>query len=116
MTIVYRLLCMEELIPMINNKIDVRVYPINDPKTNTKAFASVAIDDLIVIRGIRIVEGKKGLFVTMPQSQDKDKNYRDIAFPICGELRKAINQSVLDLYDSEAIIPPDEEREVPETR
>ena len=101
---------------MINNKIDVRVYPIPDPQSNTKAFASVAIDDLIVIRGIRIVEGKKGLFVTMPQSQDKDKNYRDIAFPICGELRKAINKSVLELYDSEAITPPDEAMEVPEMR
>ena len=99
---------MEEINKM-NNNIDVRVYPIADTKSKLKAFASVAIDNLVVIRGIRVVEGKKGLFVTMPQSQDKDKKYRDIAFPICGELRKAINKTVLDLFNSDAIPQPVDE-------
>ncbi|MCL2775744.1 MAG: SpoVG family protein, partial [Oscillospiraceae bacterium] len=44
------------------------------------------------------VNGEKGLFVTMPQSKDKDGNYHDIAFPINGELRKEINKVVLDEY------------------
>jgi stage V sporulation protein G len=91
---------------MINNKIEARVYPLADPKGNTKAFASVAVDDLIVIRGIRVVEGKNGLFVTMPQSQDKEKNYHDIAFSVSADLRKAINKSVLDLYESDVISAP----------
>jgi stage V sporulation protein G len=79
-------------------KLDVRVYPLNEPQGNTKAFASVSVDDLIAIRGVRVVEGEKGLFVTMPQSQDKDKNYHDVAFPLVGDLRKEINKVVLNEY------------------
>jgi len=99
---------------MNSNKLDVRVYPIIDPKTSIKAHASVAIDDLVVIRGIRVIEGKNGLFVTMPQSQDKNKKFHDIAFPISGDLRKAINKSILDIYESDCIEPPAEPRESPE--
>ena len=32
-----------------------------------KAFADVSVNDVLVIRGVRLVEGKKGLFVSMPQ-------------------------------------------------
>jgi len=79
-------------------KLDVRVYPLNEPQGKTKAFASVAVDDLIAICGVRVVEGEKGLFVTMPQSQDKDKKFHDVAFPLVGDLRKEINKAVLNEY------------------
>lgn len=85
---------------MSDIKLDIRVYPIDEPKGNTKAFASVGIDDLIAIRGIRVVDGEKGLFVTMPQSKDKEGNYHDIAFPLTGELRKEISNAVLDEYEA----------------
>jgi stage V sporulation protein G len=91
---------------MDNIKLDVRVYPIDEPKGNTFAFASVAIEDLAAIRGIRVVNGKNGLFVTMPQSQDNTGLYHDIAFPINGDLRKAINEAVLAEYTRVASIDP----------
>jgi len=81
-------------------KLDIRVYPLNEPKGSTKAFASVSVDDLIAIRGVRIVEGKNGLFTAMPQSQDKNGERHDIAFPLSGELRKAINKAVIDEFKS----------------
>ena len=79
-------------------KLDIKVHPLNDQNNSTKAFASLTVDDLIAIRGIRIIEGSKWLFVTMPQSKDKDGNYHDIAFPVTGDLRKSINKAVLDEY------------------
>lgn len=42
-----------------------------------KAFADVSVNDVLVIRGIRLVEGKKGLFVSMPQEQGKDNKWYD---------------------------------------
>ena len=51
-------------------KLDVRVYPLTDQNNSTKAFASISVEDLIAIKGIRVVDGSKGLFVTMPQSRD----------------------------------------------
>jgi stage V sporulation protein G len=80
--------------------LDVRVYPLDEPKGSTKAFASVGIDELAAIRGIRVVEGDKGLFVTMPQSKDSDGEYHDIAFPINGDLRKEISKAVLKEFDA----------------
>ena len=77
-------------------KLDVRVFPLTDPDNSTKAFASIGIDDLIAIRGIRVVDGSKGLLVTMPQSKDQDGNYHDIAFPLNKELRQEINKAILD--------------------
>jgi stage V sporulation protein G len=83
---------------MSNIKLDVRVYPLDNPQGSTKAFANVGIEDLVAINGIRVVSGEKGDFVAMPQSKDKDGNYHDIAFPINGELRKELNKAVLDKY------------------
>ena len=80
-------------------KLDVRVFPLeNQPENSTKAFASVTVEDLVAIKGIRVVEGSKGHFVTMPQSKDKDGNFHDIAFPVTGDLRKAINKAILDEF------------------
>lgn len=94
---------------MSDIKLDVRVYPIDEPKGNTVAFASVAIDDLAAIRGVRVVDSdKKGLFVTMPQSKDKGGDYHDIAFPLNGDLRKAISESVLSEYERTASLNPEQ--------
>jgi stage V sporulation protein G len=83
---------------MSNIKLDVRVYPLDNPQGTTKAFANVGIEDLVAINGIRVVSGEKGDFVAMPQSKDKNGEYHDIAFPINGELRKEMNKAVLDKY------------------
>jgi len=93
---------------MTNNSLDIRVYPIDEPKGNTLAFASVAIDDMAAIRGIRVVNSEKGLFVTMPQSQDNTGIYHDIAFPLNGDLRKEINDAVLDEFEKQASLYPDQ--------
>jgi stage V sporulation protein G len=87
---------------MSNVELDVRAYPVNNEQSNTKAFASVSFKvdgaDLVAIHGIRVVDGAKGLFVTMPQSKDKDGEYHDIAFPLNGDLRKELNKAVLNEY------------------
>ena len=79
-------------------KLDVRAYPIAEPKGNTVAFASVTINDMIAINGIRVVEGANGTFAAMPQTKDDKGEYRDIAFPVTKELRQELNKAVLNEY------------------
>jgi len=93
---------------MTNTALDVRVYPIEEPKGNTLAFASINVDDLAAIRGIRIVNGAKGLFVTMPQSQDSTGLYHDIAFPLSGDLRKEMTVALLDEYGRQTSLDPNQ--------
>jgi DNA-binding cell septation regulator SpoVG len=84
--------------------MDVRVYPIKEPKGSTAAFARVTfcVDDEQVnaITGIRVIDGKNGLFVSMPQTQNKDGDYHDIAFPVMKGLRGNINKAIVAEYDN----------------
>ena len=36
-------------------------------KGNVKAIASVSLDGMFVVKGLKVMDGKKGLFVSMPQ-------------------------------------------------
>ena len=78
---------------------DVRVYPLSNKDSNLKAFASVTLDEVICITGIRIVSGSKGLFISMPQSKDNDGDYHDIVFPLSAEAREILSQKIIAAYE-----------------
>lgn len=81
---------------------ETRVFMLGNQDNALKAFASITIDDAVCITGIRIIEGKNGVFMTMPQSKDNEGEYHDVAFPITKEAREAIQDAVLDEYDAAA--------------
>lgn len=87
---------------MDTNNIEARAFPIDEPKGSTLAYASIAVNNIAVIRNLRVVDGKKGRFVSMPQSQDRNGMYHDIAFPLNSELRREITEKVLGEYDEQA--------------
>lgn len=83
---------------------NVSVYTLNDTNSKTVALATVTISDCLVLTGLRIVKGKKGLFVSMPQRKlskpDKNGNeYADIFFPVTHDFREELNNAILDEYD-----------------
>ncbi len=86
-------------LPRINTKIDNLV----DNDTNLRAFASITVGGAVAIHGIRVMDSKKGLFVSMPSYSYEDRNgetqYADYAHPISKEARNAINKMVLDAYE-----------------
>jgi stage V sporulation protein G len=81
-----------------NVKLDVRAYPIAEPKGNVMAYASITINDMFAVNNIRVVNSEKGLFVAMPQTRDKRGDFRDVCFPVTAELRKQISDAVLNEY------------------
>ena len=46
-----------------NIKLDVRAYPIVEPKGSVVAFASVTIDDMFAVNNIRVVNSEKEPFI-----------------------------------------------------
>ena len=83
---------------------NVSVYTMNDSNSKTVALANVTISDCLLLTGLRIVKGKKGMFVSMPQRKlskpDKNGNeYADIFFPVTHDFREELNDAVLDAYD-----------------
>lgn len=69
---------------------------------STKAIASVTLDSWYVVKGLRVVDGKKGLFVSMPQESYMDKGekkYSNIFFPITNAAKMELQDAVLKAYD-----------------
>ena len=81
--------------------IDVRAYPIKEPRGKSVAFASATVNNMIGINGIQVIDGKNGLFVQMPQTKTAEGEYKDIAFPVTKELRLELNKAVLECYAAE---------------
>ncbi|MBL0060014.1 MAG: septation protein SpoVG family protein [bacterium] len=63
-----------------------------------KAFVNITFDDVFVIRGLKIIEGKEGLFVCMPSRKLEDGTYKDIAHPITNEFRRQMETQILDEF------------------
>ena len=83
---------------------NVSIYTLNDSNSKTVALATVTIADCLVLTGLKIVNGKKGMFVSMPQRKlskpDKNGNeYADIFFPVTHDFREELNNAILDEYD-----------------
>ena len=86
---------------------DIAVYPFEAKDNPTVAFVNVTILDKLVLKGIRVVEGRKGLFIAFPQSKRKGKKgkedeYFDIFFPITKEFREELTKAILEAYDKTA--------------
>lgn len=78
-------------------KIDARITTvIGDEKL--KAYASICFDDAFLVKGLKVVNGSRGMFVAMPSRKTKHGEYLDICFPIVKELREKVNNAVLEAY------------------
>ncbi len=78
---------------------EVRITLRREPKL--KAYANVTFDNAFVVRGIKVIEGQKGLFISMPSRKDKNGEYRDIAHPINNDMREKMQKAILDAYENE---------------
>ena len=66
-----------------DKKIDIKVSSItllNKEESKTKAMATLVINDEFAIHGIKVIDGKNGEFVQMPQKRDINGNYSAITF------------------------------------
>ena len=78
---------------------EVRVFPQANKENKLCAFANITFDGCFVVRGLKVLEGVKGLFVVMPSRKVKGDDYRDVAHPITAEFKDYIQQEVLKAYD-----------------
>ncbi|MCK4549460.1 MAG: septation regulator SpoVG [Candidatus Krumholzibacteria bacterium] len=78
---------------------EIRVSLRDDNKL--KAFASITLDDCFVIRGLKIIEGAKGVFVAMPSRKRPDGTYQDVAHPINNETRDWMEELIVKAYEEE---------------
>lgn len=82
--------------------IKVRINSLRNDDTHIKGYASANIAGAFAIHGISIIEGKNGLFMSMPQRSYQDENgekkYSDIFHAVTKEAYDALNGKVMEAY------------------
>lgn len=71
---------------------------------NVKAVASITIADAFAFHGVKVIESKNGIFVSMPQNKytkDGEQKYSDVCHPISSEARAELNSVVLKAYEEQ---------------
>ena len=89
-------------------KSSVKVKKEEREGSRMKGRASVVIDDGLAIHNIRIIEGKKGLFIAMPSTSKEVENedgetvtvHRDTVHPINQEVRTMFEEEILKEYEA----------------
>ena len=72
-----------------------------DGEGTLKAFCDLQVAESFLIKGLMVIEGKNGLFVSMPREQGKDGNWYDTVFPLSKEIRQQVSEVVLGAYERE---------------
>jgi stage V sporulation protein G len=76
---------------------EVKVFPINEDKL--KAFVSIVFDQCFMVNDIKIIQGRDGLFISMPSRKKKNGEFKDVAHPLNNETRRMIEIKVLAEYE-----------------
>lgn len=66
-------------------------------ESKLKAFVDVSIGEYLV-KGLRVIQGQKGLFLGMPGEQGKDGKWYDTFHPLTKEARQDLSEAVLAAY------------------
>ena len=70
-----------------------------DGDGSIKAFCDIIVSNVMLIKGIRILEGRNGLFVRMPSKQSKDGRWYESIKPMSKEIRDALNEIVIKAFN-----------------
>jgi stage V sporulation protein G len=82
-------------------KIEARITPyVSDDAPHLRGLGSLTINDEIAVHNIRVIEGKNGLFTSMPSKTDSKGEYHDIFYPATKEAREAVNRAVILAYNN----------------
>jgi stage V sporulation protein G len=81
---------------MLEFKVE-RMFKLPDAG-NLKAFADVSVNDALVIKGVRVMEGKKGLFISMPQEQGKDSKWYEQVVCKTAKVHEDLSEAVIDYH------------------
>lgn len=78
-----------------NVKITCKTYNGN---SKTKAFIDLELDDTLVIKGLTLVEGKDGLFLSFPSKKGKDGKYYNSVYSLDKEWGKVLQDACIKKY------------------
>ncbi|MCX7632738.1 MAG: SpoVG family protein [Turneriella sp.] len=76
----------------------VQVFPQHDSNKSTLGYAHVTLSDAFVIKNLRLVKGRKGVFLGMPSYRLRNGEYADVFFPVSREARALLTEAVVAAF------------------
>lgn len=83
---------------MLKSNVKITCKPYNS-NSKTKAFIDLELDNTLVIKGLTLVEGKDGLFLSFPSKRGKDGNYYNSVYSLDKEWLKNLQDACVKKYN-----------------
>lgn len=83
---------------MLKSSIKITCRPY-DGNSKTKAFIELCLDETLIIKGMTLVEGSKGLFLSFPSTKGKDGNYYNSVYSLDKEWLKLLQDECVKKYN-----------------
>lgn len=93
---------------MLKSKIKITCRPYDGGKT--KAFIDLCLDKTLVLKGMTLVEGSYGLFLSFPSAKKKDGKYYDLIYSMDKDFKGKLEDACIKKYN-EAINKSDDSDE-----
>ena len=75
------------------------IYPMKKKVNNLVAFVDLTFNDALVCKGFKIVDGKKGLFVSKPSSKGADDKYYDQVYILDKDYWDEVEEYIIEQYE-----------------
>jgi len=86
----------------MTNNVEVKVTRLYkmEKEGPVKAFCDINVDDSILIKGLKVVEGEKGTFVGLPSEAGRDGRWYTTVFLLNQALKEKVDEAVLAAYNT----------------
>jgi len=75
-----------------------RIHRLDPQIRNIKAFADIEISGAILVKGLQVLDGRNGLFVSMPRQRGKDNKWYETVRTMTPEAKDKVMSAVLEAY------------------
>lgn len=79
-------------------KFKAEIKKVFEDGGNLKAIASVILDDCFIVKQVRVVDGAKGMFISLPCRRNVKGEFVELCFPLSKEVRMEMSGVVLQAY------------------
>ena len=83
---------------MLKSNVKITCKPYNG-NSKTKAFIDLTLDDILVVKGLILVEGNDGLFLSFPSKKGKDGKYYNSVYSLDKEWTKLLQDACIKKYN-----------------
>lgn len=83
---------------MLKSNVKITCKPYNG-NSKTKSFVDLALDDTLIIKGLTLVEGKNGLFLSFPSTKGKDGKYYNSVYSLDKEWTQLLQDACIKKYN-----------------